>query len=911
MGLKQRVGTTSVLFVIVAASFAAACASGGAEPGEAGEPGEGGMGQARYPERMAYDTMPPERVPAYRPLPLVKWGAPPPGEPHGERPRSYDLVHQTTHVRFDWKRHAVVGTTTVRFTTLDAPLRQIALDAEAMTMGRVTDANGTALQHVYNGHTLTVQLPAQLAVGDTASVTVEYQSVAPGRGAYFIDRVHALWTQGETRYTRYWIPTYDEPNDKETWEFYVTVPPGEKALSNGRLASVDTTRDGVVWHWVLEHPASTYLMSVVTGDYTVIHDHWKDVPVDYWVYPDSVEAGRRGFGMTPDAVDVFSRKTGVPYPWSKYAQSVTPDYIFGGMENVTATTQLDNGILHPKWAEPQQWSGGLVAHELGHQWYGDLLTTRDWSNIWLNEGFATFMEQIFREEYKGPEEGAFDRLGAQEEAIDADRRALRPLVWNRWVADPFDLFFSGHIYPKGATVLQMLRHELGDSTFWAAMHRYTTEHMYQTVTSADLQKAFEDETGRSFDDFFKQWVYGAGYPMFRVAYDYDWPSRSLVVTASEVQPRDSMVGWFDVDVDVDILTDSATMHQRLKVRDGRGRLALNLPGDPRAIVWDAGGWLLDATDFPRPTSMLAYQAEHAESVINRIEADSLLAVRTDEPAAANAVAARVRDDSFWGVRQRAARALAAFARPSSGWHPRPQPRDTTEQEGERPRRGRRPPPSMRGRMPLDTASGPVPDSIARMIVDTARAALLDATHDPDARVRQQAATSLGAFGGDVVVTRLSDLARADSSYYVRGAAVRALAGVAPDRARPVIDDLLQRDSWLDVLRSSAIEALADVGGPDAVPALEKYLGPGNKRASREAAITGLLRNARGREPALARTLEPLLSDADHYIRVDVARALGELGQAFSIKALEARRGVELESRVVNAIDAALQQLRRE
>jgi aminopeptidase N len=371
--------------------------------------------------------------------------------PHGERPRTFDLQHQVVRVAFDWPRHAVVGETTLRVAPLASTLREVALDAVGMRIVDVRTASGAALRHDYDGRTLVVHLAAPLAVGRTTSVVVRYEAVAPKKGAYFVDRRHVVWTQGETEDTRYWVPTWDYPSDKTTWELYIRVPKREKALSNGRLAGTRTLAGGdVEWHWVQDRPASTYLMTAVTGDYVVLQDKWKDVPVGYWTYPDSVQAAWRGFSKTPRMIDYFWTRTGVAYPWTKYDQVVAPDYIFGGMENVSATTQTDE-MLHPAWAEPQANADGLVAHELGHQWYGDLLTTREWAHVWLNEGFATFMEQSFLEHDRGADEGALERATAQQDVIDADTRTRRPLVFDRWVTDPLELFFSGHIYPKGAT----------------------------------------------------------------------------------------------------------------------------------------------------------------------------------------------------------------------------------------------------------------------------------------------------------------------------------------------------------------------------------------------------------------------------------------------------------------------------
>ncbi|MBV9774124.1 MAG: HEAT repeat domain-containing protein [Gemmatimonadetes bacterium] len=810
---------------------------------------------ATMPTRV--DTPAAMRVPPFRTGPLMTWGPVPEGTPHAERTRTYDLQHQVVHVRFDWPRHAVVGSTTLRLAALDRPLTDVAVDALGMTIRRVTGPSGASLRHDYDGRTLTVHLPRPLAPGAATSVTIDYEAVRPKKGAYFIDRRHMLWTQGEMEDTRYWVPTYDFPNDKATWEFFVRTAANEKALSNGRLVGSRKVGNEVEWHWSLERPASTYLMSVVTGDYVVVQDRWNDVPVGYWTYPDSVEAARRGFGMTPRAMEVFSRKTGVPYPWNKYDQSVTPDYVFGGMENVTATTQLDNGILHPAWAEPQAYSGGLVSHELGHQWYGDLLTTSNWAHAWLNEGFATFMEQTFREASLGHDEGALDRLEAQEQTIGADRGSRRPIVWDRWMTDPLEVFLSGHIYPKGATVLQMPRHQLGDSLFWAAMNHYTTAHAYQNVTTPDLQRAFEETTGRSYDAFFRQWVYGAGFPVFQVSYAYDPASRRVALDAREVQPRDSLTGVFDADVDVEVLTDAGPVRGVVPVRDGTGRLELALPAEPRSIRWDKGGWLLDLTDFPRPTTMLAYQLEHDDDVIGRIEAVELLAERGEQPEARAALGRAVHSDAFWGVRQRAANALAGITG-----------------------------------------------------AEDVRAALVDATRDRDARVRQAAAGALGAFSGDASSARLTEVAASDPSPYVRAAAVRSLAHAAPAAALPTIRAVLAQDSWLDVLRAGAINALGSVDPATARELLRDYLGASNSRQARQAAIPVFAAQSKGTEAESARILEPLLDDPDFYVRQAAAKALGELGQASSVAPLRARLRTEAESRVINEINASVRRIQR-
>jgi aminopeptidase N len=729
-------------------------------------------------------SLTPDRVPPFLQGPLIVWGPEPAGVPHAERVRTYDLQHQSTTIRFDWARHAVEGTTTLQIAGLrgTSSVSNVAIDAGNMTIKQVT-AGTKPLKHDYDGRSLVVHLASPLRAGARTSITIVYDGVDRTKGAFFKPR-HIVWTQGEAEDTRYWVPTYDYPNDKTTWEFYLWSAKGERALSNGRLAGSREVGDSIEWHWVLDKPASTYLMTAVVGNYAVLQDKpWHNVPIGYWTYPDSIAAAWRGFGKTPAAVDVFSRKTAVPYPWAKYDQVVIPEFQFGGEENVTATSQNDTEILLPPWGPPELSADDLISHELSHQWYGDLLTMRSWADAWLNEGFATFMEQIFREEDKGVDEGAFHRFESHEESIEADRRARRPIVYDKWVNDPLEVFFSGHIYPKGATILQMLRHQLGDAAFWKAMNHYTTANAYGNVATADLQKAFEESTGRDFKAFFDQWVYGAGFPVFQVSSRYDRATRKLVINATEVQSRDSLTGYFDVDSDVEVRTDSGVVRFVVPVRNGTGEGTADLKAPPRSIRWDKGDWILDIADFPRSTAMMRYQLVNDDDVLGRIEAVDVLAQRPADRFALDALIRSTRNDRFWAVRARAVDAIGVWASDSSR------------------------------------------ATIAPM--KSVRDALLRATFDPDARVREEAAKALGylPISGPAaldLVVRLRSLARNDRSMIVRGAALASDIVLEKDAAIPLAKQLMAPEVWHNAIREPALNALKAIDTPEARQLVQQY-----------------------------------------------------------------------------------------
>ena len=312
-------------------------------------------------------------------------------------------------------------------------------------------------------------------------------------------------------------------------------------LSNGRLVSVTKTADGrqQVWHWSQEKPASTYLYSIVAARFAVLHDSWRGIPVDYWVAPDTIDATWRTFGETPAMIETFSRVLGVNFPWAKYDQAIIPDFTYGGMENVSATTQTDLA-LHSAAGEPE-WSGrGLDSHELAHQWFGDLTTTATWAHAWINEGITTYMESVHEEQSRGREAAQWNWINEQEQAMGADLNQERPLVFGEKPGtDPIQIFFSGHVYPKGAQLAHQLRRLVGDSLFWKGMKRFLTDNAYKPVETADYAIAMEKTTGRDLDWFFDQWAYGIGYPKVKVAREWRPATHTLHLTVDQTQKIDA------------------------------------------------------------------------------------------------------------------------------------------------------------------------------------------------------------------------------------------------------------------------------------------------------------------------------------------------------------------------------------
>ena len=344
------------------------------------------------------------------------------------------------------------------------------------------------------------------AKGTTQKVEIVYHGL-PEAGIYFVPAARTfpaktpiLYTQGEMEDTRYWLPTYDSPDDKATSRGTVTVPAGWNVLSNGVLSK---SLDGRTFTWTIDKPHSTYLISLLAGPYTESPDGTDPVPVSYWS-PKGLEAwGRNAFGGTDAIIRCYARLTGTPFPWNKYAQAAVADFMFGGMENVTCTTQTINALF-PDAVRGTRDSTGLDAHELAHQWFGDDVTTPRWDDIWINEGWATFMPHFWAREKYGEDEYAIERYDTIEQAKGTMRgNPSRSMVYSGWTV-PMQMF-DGYAYPGGAARMFALMHQVGEPAFWKATKEYLASHAYQNVDTAEFFRSYSKSLGMDLSTFERQW----------------------------------------------------------------------------------------------------------------------------------------------------------------------------------------------------------------------------------------------------------------------------------------------------------------------------------------------------------------------------------------------------------------------
>ncbi|HVH60047.1 MAG TPA: M1 family metallopeptidase, partial [Candidatus Sulfotelmatobacter sp.] len=331
-------------------------------------------------------------------------------EPYA-RSRSYNLEHSRIALRFDVAHKKVLGDVTHTVSILRDGTATIAFDSVGLTIENVT-VNKSPAKFETTGEKLIVALPPAARAGEKLDVAIRYEG-KPTKGMYFIlpdkdypDRPMQIWTQGESEDTRYYLPTYDYPNDRLTTETILTVPAAWLTVSNGKLISVSDAGKGLkTWEWRESVPSSTYLITVVAGEFDEVKDSWRGIPVTYYAPKGRGDRLSVNYSRTPAMIDLFSKKLGVDYPWEKYAQVMVDDFVAGGMENSSATTNTSSSLNHPKIAaEMVTDEDGLISHELGHQWFGDLVTCKDWGDIWLNEGFATFMENVWTEAHYGKDQ---------------------------------------------------------------------------------------------------------------------------------------------------------------------------------------------------------------------------------------------------------------------------------------------------------------------------------------------------------------------------------------------------------------------------------------------------------------------------------------------------------------------------
>jgi aminopeptidase N len=803
--------------------------------------------------------------------------------------RLYHLQHLRLELAFDLRRRTVAGTATNTVVPLLPGLDHLVFHAAGLQVSRVRLGVDKAEELEFatdpEAQTLSVRLPRAYGPQDRLEVAIDY-SAQPRAGLYVVapdraypERPWQMFSDGEPQLNRYWFPSWDEPDDRATSELLATVERPFEAIGNGRLVEVTDRPDGRrTFHWLMEQPHSTYLVSVVIGEFSRLRDSWQGVPIDSYVPRALADRAPRAFGRTADAMDFFSRVMGRPYPYAKYSQTAVYGFMWEGMENISATTETVDTLRDAR-AALDGTSDDLVAHELAHQWFGDLVTCRSWAHAWLNEGMATYFEALYQQHLArqagaaGDDELAWKLDQSRVTYLREDReRYRRPLVTSRYVS-PIRMF-DAHSYDKGAWVLHMLHELVGEEGWWRGVRIYLARHAFGTVTSRDLETALEDAAGVDLGALFDQFVYRAGYPEIKLRWDYQAATGLVRLEVRQTQQLDGATGLFSFPVEVALLDGRGTPSLRrvsmaaLPLQD----LYLPCPVRPRTVVFDPGGGLLKSLDFDKPAAEWLEQLRAPLPLPAQLDAARALADLGGDEAVA-ALGETLLHHHFFGARLVAAAALA------------------------------------------------------RIATEPALQALRQGSGDADARVRAAVLTGFGAFPEHrELIAPLVRALEGDASYHARAAAAASL-GQFQDRRQEVTPPLLRalgQSSFLEEVPRAAIKALAEVGAPEALPQALRLARYGSPQPGRADAMLALAiyaghgghggHDGRGGDDARRRTvlqaLEDYLDDPDFAVRLKVPEALAELGDAGAIPALRRSLRAEIQDEQRRPREDALRELQQ-
>jgi aminopeptidase N len=773
---------------------------------------------------------------------------------HYPRFHSYQLDDVKIRVSLDETHGSIVGDVVNSVTILEDNALWVDLDAAGLDFKWVGLADGRALRYQTFGQTLRVFLPVPARIGARFRIETRY-SASPKIGMYFFTpdaayphRPLEIWTAGEPDSSRYWFPTYDWPDEKATTETITTVPIGQTVVSNGRLLGVvnDRAHHTATITWREGIPHSTYLTAIYAGYFDRVAASAGDVPISYYAARGLGPIVADNYRVTPDAMSFFERENGVRYPWEKYAEVQIQSDAFGSLENVSAT--MLGGTPHDRRSELDGHLGAGIAHELSHQWWGDDETCADWGHLWLNEGYATYYEALFRQHLYGDDAFAMDIHEIAASALDQDSQYRRPIVTERY-ASPMEMF-DGTTYDKGAVVLHMLHVMLGDDLYRKGQTAFLTEYAQKPATTAQWESAFERATGRDLSQFTKEWLYQAGYPEYDVRWHFDGATGNTLVHVDQTQSG----AWdtptvFSMPIPIELLYPDGSRQQRTVTVNARTQ-DFSLPyyemfsvpegqpvptpaeliarARPQTLIFDSGGSVFAWVDDHAKTEELQFRMTHASSLVDRLDAFEEM---PQTPATLP-----------W---------LTEFLKTERD------PDERAEALGQ-----------------------------LKLTVPGVRALYLRYLASGPPAVRAAAASGLGTAHADAAtIAALERHAEYDQSYATMAAAISALGRLRASSARTLLFAALKDESANGRIAGAALGAIGRLEGRAAISLLERYARYGAPADSRPAAISALARAGRGAAP-VASFVEGLLGDRDLAVKYEAAGALGDIGVAAAIPALD-------------------------
>lgn len=581
-------------------------------------------------------------------------------------PRINDLVHTKLDVKFDYSKSYMNGKAWITLAPHFYSTDSLTLDAKGMDIQKVAIVKGAGtqpLKYNYDGWQLDIDLDKTYKGGEKYTVYIEYTAkpdevkvqgsaaITDAKGLYFInpkgeekDKPTQIWTQGETEATSVWCPTIDKPDQKTTDEIIMTVPAKYVTLSNGKLVSQKKNADGTrTDDWKMDLPHAPYLFFMGVGDYSVIKDTYKGKEVNYYVEKEYASVAKKIFGHTPEMMGFYSRILGVEFPWVKYSQIVGRDYVSGAMENTTATLHQESAQQDARELVDGNGWESTIAHELFHQWFGDLVTCESWSNLTLNESFANYSETLWDEYKYGKDAGDAQNYGDMQGYIQSQSEK-KDLV--RFYYNDKEAMFDAVSYNKGGRILHMLRSYVGDSAFFKALNLYLTTNKFKSAEAHNLRLAFEEVTGKDMNWYWNQWYYGAGHPKLTIDYVYDDNAKKVQVTIKQTQAGDEA---FILPIAIDIYNGAEKVRHNVWIKDKEATFTFSYDKHPDLVNVDGQKTLLAEKKDNKTLENFIHQYKYAGLYLDRREAIEFASKNQDNPKAQELMLLALKD-KYFGLR---------------------------------------------------------------------------------------------------------------------------------------------------------------------------------------------------------------------------------------------------------------------
>jgi aminopeptidase N len=605
-----------------------------------------------------------------------------------------DLVHTKLVANFNYAKSQMNGEVWLKLHPHFYPTNKLTLDAKGMDIHEVSmlsNKNNKTLKYNYDGLLLIIELDKIYKSTENYTVYIKYtakpndykangsEAITDAKGLYFINPLGTdttkptqIWTQGETEGTSVWIPIIDKPNQKCTQEFHLNVPNKYVSLSNGLLVKQIDNKNGTRLDvWKMDQPHSPYLFFIGIGDYAIIKEEVasatdgkaivnngkRKIEISYYIEKAYAKEARKIYGKTPAMISFYEKILGVPYPWVKYAQMSARDYVSGAMENTTCTLHGDAVQQNAReLVDGNNWES-TIAHELFHQWFGDLVTAESWSNLTVNESFADYSQTLWLEHSKGKDYGEYENFIGQRSYLSSPDAAEKDLV--RFYYNDREDMFDLVSYQKGGRILNMLRHYVGNDAFFASLNKYLNDNKFSSGSAIKLKLAFETITGKDLNWFFNQWYFGDGHPYVRINQKYDDAKKQVLVVIQQTQTQDKI---FELPIGIDVYANNKKNHYDVWSKNRVDSFYFPSPVNPDNVNIDNAKILLWEKDETKPLSQYIFQYKHATNFIDRLEALDQAAENMKDPAALSLIKSALKD-TFYVIRQKAIQSFNPAALP--------------------------------------------------------------------------------------------------------------------------------------------------------------------------------------------------------------------------------------------------------